>query len=212
MPAHALAQRVEGLGFLRVQRVVTVFRPVLCGFEGRFAEQHRLCPVARRLAVYRELEDLLAVLVVRVAAARKHSCRALHGFLRLQAAERQQKAIKRLAQFLFQRHTACFLTLCGHDVVNVRDNGLDWQTRIARAEYRTERTGNKRNVGCNILRCFLYVVPCRFRLFRTEIILINAIFHHFAQQIKDIRQCVAGQAAYEVVHHLDRVECTARTG
>ena len=208
----ALGKRVKYLGLLRVQGFIAALAPCAGLIAGTLAEQQRLCPVCRFLSVGRELQDFLALLVIRVAAARKHSCRALYGFLRLQAAERQQEAVKRLAQLLNHCHAACILALRSRNIGDTRNNRLNRQTRVACTCQRSERTGNKRNIRCNILCGCCYIVPCRFRLFRTEIILVNTVSHHFAQQVKDVRQCVAGQAAYKVVHHLDWVERTARTG
>ena len=100
VPAHALPQLLEYLRLVCVQAVVIIVSPLLRSFERRLAEQHRLCPVARTLAVLRELQDLLAVLVQTVAAARIYGCRALKRLLYSTAAERQQQVRRRVGSAL----------------------------------------------------------------------------------------------------------------
>ena len=100
VPAHALPQLLEYLRLVCVQAVVIIVGPLLRSFERRLAEQHRLCPVARTLAVGRKLQDLLTVLVQTVAAARVNRGRALERLLHRTAAERQQQIRRRIGSAL----------------------------------------------------------------------------------------------------------------
>ena len=147
-PVHVLTQFIKRLCLVRIKALVIIIRPLLRARQRRLAEQHSLRPISRTLAVLRELQDLLAVLVQTVAAARIYGCRALKRLLYSTAAERQQQVRRRVGRALCRVKRNALVVVAVliflFQLAEIREGRGDRHTAAA------EQTADKRNLFRNI--------------------------------------------------------------